>query len=419
MPDTAELPQNLLPLQFQQGMIFRADAAKGDAKQIASRLRQLIQATRPRSGLPVWAAGAAAAVALSAGITTGPWLLANIGLPVLGVNPSTIEAIRKLEEEVVLERKRRSEAEKSTERLRDELKTLDGNRLREIKELHAALDAAGRGETVAALPEKTPLHPETSIAVASTDGWKNIYTVQQGDSMYKIARKYGVLVADLLKANGIASPSELKLGMTLRVPSEGKTVASTTPARVIVIPQARTPDRRVAALTDNQVGSSDASPPSTQAAAISLPPSPSVAVSAKLQWPVQGALLAGFGQRSDGTHNDGLNIAVPQGSAVHAAQDGEVAYAGSELEGYGNLILLRHDQGWVTAYAHNSELLVQRGDKVKRGDIIAKSGRTGDADKPQLHFELRIGSKPVDPLPHLDTAEVKDLNVNRKLKKMD
>ena len=114
----------------------------------------------------------------------------------------------------------------------------------------------------------------------------------------------------------------------------------------------------------------------------------------KLRWPVNGKIITGFGQRNDGTHNDGINLSVPQGTAVHAAESGVVAYAGSELKGYGNLVLLRHDNGWVTAYAHNDELMVKRGDKVQRGQVIAKAGRTGSVDQPQVHFELRQGQSP-------------------------
>jgi murein DD-endopeptidase MepM/ murein hydrolase activator NlpD len=122
----------------------------------------------------------------------------------------------------------------------------------------------------------------------------------------------------------------------------------------------------------------------------------------KLRWPASGKIIAGFGGRPDGTHNDGVNLSVPLGTEVHAAESGVVAYAGSELKGYGNLVLLRHDNGWVTAYAHNDELVVKRGDKVKRGQVIAKAGKTGSVDQPQVHFELRQGSKPVDPIPYLE-----------------
>ena len=122
----------------------------------------------------------------------------------------------------------------------------------------------------------------------------------------------------------------------------------------------------------------------------------------KLRWPAQGKIIAGFGGRTDGTHNDGINLSVPQGTEVHAAESGVIAYAGSELKGYGNLVLVRHDNGWVTAYAHNEELLVKRGDRVKRGQVIGKAGKTGTVDQPQVHFELRQNSKPVDPTPFME-----------------
>lgn len=131
-------------------------------------------------------------------------------------------------------------------------------------------------------------------------------------------------------------------------------------------------------------------------------PQGSVAGSGKLRWPVVGKVVSGFGPRPDGTHNDGVNVAAPIGTDVHAADAGVVAYAGDELKGYGNLVLLRHDNGWVTAYAHADEVIVKRGDRVKRGQIIAKAGRTGQVDEPQVHFELRQGQKPVDPTPFME-----------------
>ncbi|RAI26297.1 hypothetical protein CH338_30840 [Rhodoplanes elegans] len=121
------------------------------------------------------------------------------------------------------------------------------------------------------------------------------------------------------------------------------------------------------------------------------------------RWPVKGRVIAGFG-KTNGQQNDGINLAVPEGTAVRAAEDGIVAYAGSELKGYGNLVLIRHANGFVTAYAHNSELMVKRNDQVRRGQVIAKSGQTGSVSAPQLHFEIRKGSAPVDPVPHLPGA---------------
>jgi murein DD-endopeptidase MepM/ murein hydrolase activator NlpD len=128
----------------------------------------------------------------------------------------------------------------------------------------------------------------------------------------------------------------------------------------------------------------------------------SAALVGKFRWPARGRIVAGFGRRPDHTHNDGINILVPQGSSVLAAESGTVAYAGSELKGYGNLILIRHEGNWISAYAHNDSLLVRRGDHVERGQEIAKAGKTGAVDQPQLHFELRQGSKPVDPVPLLE-----------------
>ena len=120
------------------------------------------------------------------------------------------------------------------------------------------------------------------------------------------------------------------------------------------------------------------------------------------RWPVRGRVIAGFGPKPNGLQNDGINLAVPEGTPIKAAQDGVVAYAGNELKGYGNLVLVRHSNGYVTAYAHASELLVKRGDQVKRGQVIARSGETGNVTSPQLHFEIRKGANPVDPMPMLN-----------------
>ena len=121
-------------------------------------------------------------------------------------------------------------------------------------------------------------------------------------------------------------------------------------------------------------------------------------------WPVRGRLIAGFGSKPDGTQNDGINLAVPEGTPIKAADDGVVAYAGNELKGYGNLVLIRHTNGFVSAYAHASELMVKRGDTVKRGQVIAHAGQTGNVTSPQLHFEIRKGSTPVDPTQYLGGA---------------
>jgi murein DD-endopeptidase MepM/ murein hydrolase activator NlpD len=133
-------------------------------------------------------------------------------------------------------------------------------------------------------------------------------------------------------------------------------------------------------------------PPKTEVAA-----APAADANPEFRWPARGRIIQGF--KSGG--NDGINISVPEGTAVKAAENGVVAYAGSELKGYGNLVLIRHPNGFVSAYANNGAIEVKRGDTVKRGQTIAKSGQTGNVATPQLHFELRKGSTPVDPTNYL------------------
>jgi murein DD-endopeptidase MepM/ murein hydrolase activator NlpD len=118
-------------------------------------------------------------------------------------------------------------------------------------------------------------------------------------------------------------------------------------------------------------------------------------------WPVQGKVLSKYGATADGLRNDGVNIAAPAGAPVVAAADGVIAYAGNELRGFGNMILIRHADGWVTAYAHNESLTVKKGDTVKRGQMIARVGQTGNVTSPQLHFEIRKGTQAQDPMKYL------------------
>jgi murein DD-endopeptidase MepM/ murein hydrolase activator NlpD len=277
-------------------------------------------------------------------------------------------------------------------------------------------------------------------AAPKAANWDGSYTVKPGDSLYAIARRHKVSQNELQQVNGIADPLKVRPGTVLKIPAEGGAAAvaaapalppRSEPAQVqAAAPRAETPvaepprviqsttqptiingEKKVAARTDT---ASDAVPAAAEKPAASetaAQPSKGeksaaaggTAVSGgKLRWPVKGKVTTGFGPRPDGTHNDGVNIAVPMGTEVHAAEGGVVAYAGSELKGYGNLILIRHDNGWVTAYAHNEELVVKRGDRVKRGQVVAKAGKSGQVDQPQLHFELRQGSKPVDPTPWME-----------------
>ncbi|MBQ0823125.1 peptidoglycan DD-metalloendopeptidase family protein [Microvirga sp. HBU67558] len=127
-------------------------------------------------------------------------------------------------------------------------------------------------------------------------------------------------------------------------------------------------------------------------------PEQTASVSGDFRWPARGRVIAGFGANGG---NEGINIAVPEGTPVKAAEAGTVTYAGSEVKGYGNLVLIKHENGFVSAYAHNGSLNVKRGEQVKRGQVIATSGQTGNVTSPQLHFEIRKGAQPVDPMKHL------------------
>jgi murein DD-endopeptidase MepM/ murein hydrolase activator NlpD len=157
-------------------------------------------------------------------------------------------------------------------------------------------------------------------------------------------------------------------------------------------------------------------PPQPAAGAPALAPSPSIDASTPIgslkaaeagstfYWPVRGQVIAGFGSKINGTQNKGIDVAVPEDTPVKAADDGVVLYSGNGLKTYGNLLLVRHANGYVTVYAHAKELLVKVGDEIKRGQVIAKSGKTGDVDRPQIHFEIRKASAPVNPLPYLNGA---------------
>lgn len=280
---------------------------------------------------------------------------------------------------------------------------LDSSMLRVGQRLH--LPAGASTASASVRDTKTRRAPQRQNYAAAQPAdvpatWNAHYAVRPGDSLYSIARQYGVKSSELQRYNTITDPRRVMPGTVLRVP--GGTSAPVAQSN-------KAGGTRYAALTDGRT--SDASPTTKGVQTVSISPprtTPAAATpkstgeSGELLWPVRGQVISSFGTRPDGTHNDGINFSVPAGTNVMAADDGVVAYAGSELRSYGNLILLRHDNGWVTAYAHNEKLLVGRGDKVKKGQFIAKSGATGQVDRPQLHFELRQSSKkPVDPIPYL------------------
>jgi len=229
--------------------------------------------------------------------------------------------------------------------------------------------------------------------------------VAPGETLTSIARKYRKPLVMIASANKIPPHTMVKMGDRIVIP--GRTAASAAaPATATAAAPAAAATRAPSAPAP-QV----AAAPPVSSARVATPAAEAAddepigsAGGTSFRWPVRGRIIAGFGAKPNGQQNDGINLAVPEGTAVRAADDGVVAYAGNELKGYGNLILIRHANGFVTAYAHASEILVKRNDQVRRGQVIAKSGQSGSVTTPQLHFEIRKGSSPVDPLQYLPAA---------------
>ena len=263
-----------------------------------------------------------------------------------------------------------------------------------------------------------------------------VLTVEPGDSVGGIAQRYGVTAIAIIVLNELSHPYWLHIGQRLALPRAEFTIARrdeppaeapryangepaitvaeieaepTTPARVETEelappvqaePSAPEPPRsRVTRMARVEPEATPSRPTlyalarQPDAGRVPLPPTRNTFL-----WPVEGRVISGFGAKPGGKHNDGINIAAPVGSAVRAAQNGVVAYAGNELRGYGNLVLIRHNDGWMTAYAHNDSLLVGKGDVVRRGQVISHSGRSGGVSDPQAHFEIRRDGEPQDPL---------------------
>jgi murein DD-endopeptidase MepM/ murein hydrolase activator NlpD len=277
------------------------------------------------------------------------------------------------------------------------------------------------------------------VAEAAEAPAQSTYKVQKGDTPHDIAEKLGVNEQALIESNKL-NPNNLRIGQVLVVPGKSskpmvaakddaplaEPVVETAPevrkVKTTTIPapggtslaeeesQSVAPgaDAKSAAKVTKKQGAGDvaASPEiigegSPRVASVDQLPAPDPMSGNSFRWPVKGRVIADFGTRPDGGHNDGIDVAVPQGTSVKAAENGVVAYAGNELKGYGNLVLVRHANNWVSAYANNEEILVKRGDKVRRGEIIAKAGATGAVSQPQVHFELRKGSRPVDPTKYM------------------
>ncbi|MDR1697132.1 MAG: M23 family metallopeptidase [Rickettsiales bacterium] len=218
-----------------------------------------------------------------------------------------------------------------------------------------------------------------------------VHTVASGETLYSISRKYSVDVNSLVRENSLSSPYALAVGQKLQLPAS---VSQPTPAPIVKQPEIVNP-KPVAVATPRGV----AAPPANGGGNAEIKPIAQSAAraSTKFAWPVTGKIISDFGAKRNGLYNDGINIAAAAGTAVRASENGVVAYAGNELKGMGNLIIVQHDGGWMTVYAHLNSMDVRRGAKVSVGTKIGTVGQTGKVTEPQLHFEIRNGTKAYNP----------------------
>ncbi len=236
-----------------------------------------------------------------------------------------------------------------------------------------------------------------------------VYIIRKGDTLYSLSRRSGLSVGKLAEANNIAPPYALSIGQQIIIPGS---IRTSEEAIIATAPKPEETGNRNTYI-DPQDQSGKWQKPRIEAATPEAAPTKAVAYPTKepenkalgasrFVWPLQGQIVMSFGLDAEGRRNDGINIAAPVGAPIRSVADGEIVYRGSDLDGYGNLLLIKHEDGWVSAYAHADAMLVRKGEKVKKGQIIAKVGTTGAVSQPQLHFELRHNLKPTDPLAALE-----------------
>jgi murein DD-endopeptidase MepM/ murein hydrolase activator NlpD len=211
-----------------------------------------------------------------------------------------------------------------------------------------------------------------------------VHVVKRGDTLERISRLYRKPASDIAKANIIQLTTRLKVGDRLVIPSVSVNNKPDAPPAKISNHTAKSAEP---AGEISQPNTKDAVKAPEETTALPM-----------FRWPVRGRIIASFGSSLNGERNDGINLAVPEGTPVKAAEDGVVSYAGNGFAGQGNLVLIHHSNGYSTVYAHAKDLLVKRGDQIKRGQVIAQSGQTGNVSAPQLHFEVRRGATPLDPV---------------------
>jgi lipoprotein NlpD len=249
------------------------------------------------------------------------------------------------------------------------------------------------------ISERSPLilgelrepHPEPELVSVR-------HTVAPGETMYRIARNYGISVEELSEANGIDDPRTLSVGQELLIPGVEPLVPVATESSPTPTPRVK-PPAAGAPVKPRVVVTAPASRSEPRPVSRPAPARPVPETKGLLDWPLRGVLYARFGKKGREPH-DGIDLAVPEGTPVKTAQEGEVLYAG-EQRGYGLIIIIQHSERLITLYSHNRDLRVKSGQKVRRGQVIATVGESGKTSGPQLHFEVRVDGKPVDPLDYL------------------
>lgn len=243
-------------------------------------------------------------------------------------------------------------------------------------------------------------------------------TVAPGDTLYSLSRKYSIPVNDLAVMNNLSVPFALYAGQKIRVPNLAsapvkttapvkteapKTTAKATPTKAATIKDAAKPKTVEPAkkTTDAKQQTQKEKQPQTSTNTVEKLPAISARSSSKFSWPLRGKILSNYGAKNNGLFNDGINIAAARGAAVAAAENGVVAYSGNEVKGMGNLVIVQHSDGWMTVYAHMDSLGVRRGARVRVGQKIGTVGQTGKVNQPQLHFEIRRGTKAYNPIQYL------------------
>lgn len=312
----------------------------------------------------------------------------------------------------------------------DDLVTLNALKSPYMLRVGQKLQVAGDVKKLKIMAEKDDVlnvsKPVSGVRTATKVDLMDVI-VKPGDTLYSISRQYSVPVNDLAIMNGLTVPFSLAVGQKIRVPNLA--VAPVAPVASVVVgndvskPQGESKkDAKESAIKGVDVVKVESVPPYKESQQekisqktknsvqetkkISSDPSkklPKIAArsSSSFTWPVRGKILSGYGAKSNGLFNDGINISATAGSAVKAAENGVVAYAGNEVKGMGNLVIVQHAGGWMTVYAHMDSMLVRRGAKVTVGQKIGTVGKTGKVDVPQLHFEIRKGTKAYNPISYL------------------